>query len=63
MDEESKQILAEVMAIAKAARHRPVNADSEAHRKFQQHTLRTIERLTLKYPFLDFSSEIRLFNS
>jgi len=63
MDEESRQLLIEVMAISKAAQHRPVNANSEAHRKFQQHMLQKIEQLTREYPYLDFSSEIRLFNA
>ena len=63
MDEESGQILAEVSAITKAAQHRPVNAESEAHTKFKQLTLKKIEQLTRKYPFLDFSNEIQLFNS
>jgi hypothetical protein len=60
IDEDSKKIMAGVAAILKAARHRPLHAESTNHKKFRNNTLKQIEHLTALYPFLDFGNEIAL---
>jgi|WetSurSiteA1Bulk_404760.scaffolds.fasta_scaffold00127_9 hypothetical protein len=60
LDETSKKIMADVAAILRAARHRPLHTESTNHKKFRQTTLQQIERLAGLYPFLDFSNEIAL---
>jgi hypothetical protein len=62
IDDKSKAILAELEPVLQAARHRPVNAGSDAHRKFRDKISGKIHEITTKYPFLDFSNEIELFS-
>jgi hypothetical protein len=60
LDQGSKEIMAGVTAVLKAAGHRPLHAESTNHKNFRLRTLKEIERLTARYPFLDFSNEIAL---
>ena len=62
IDDTSKKIIQEVSAILKAAGHRPLNAETFAHKKFRQDTLQKIEQLVKIYPFMDFSREIEIMN-
>jgi hypothetical protein len=60
VDNHSKKLMAGVTAILKAVGHRPLHAETNNHKKFQQNTLKQIEHLTGLYPFLDFSKEIAM---
>lgn len=61
-DETAKSILTELEPMLRASRHRPVNPDSEAHRKFKINMLKKAENLKLRFPFLDLSREMAVFN-
>ncbi|MFR9503858.1 MAG: GSCFA domain-containing protein [Rikenellaceae bacterium] len=52
-------LMSEVMAIVRAASHRPLNPASEAHLKFCQKQLEVIK----KYPNIDFGKEYAYFMS
>jgi hypothetical protein len=58
VDADSKKIMADVSAVAKAAGHRPFHSGTITYKKFKQNTLKKIKELTNTYPFLDFSREI-----
>jgi GSCFA family len=63
VDEPSKLLMAEIETITKAAHHRPLNADSDLHRKFQQTMLKKVETLVGQHSFLNFDDEIQLLGS
>jgi hypothetical protein len=54
VSDESIKIMAELEPVIKALNHRPINPDSEAHKKFLEITKNKIHELSRKYPFLGF---------
>jgi hypothetical protein len=63
MDKESKSIMADVEAVAKAVAHRPLHLGTITYKRFKQNTLKKLEQLTGHYPFLDFSKEKSILQS
>ncbi|HLO59649.1 MAG TPA: GSCFA domain-containing protein [Bacteroidales bacterium] len=54
VSDESTKIMAELEPVIKALNHRPVNPDSQAHKKFRENTQNKIREFSRKYPFLGF---------
>jgi hypothetical protein len=59
MSSESLKISKEVVKIRKAIMHRPVNSTSIEYVKFLSHNLEEINKLTINFPYLNFSNEIK----
>ena len=57
--EATEKLSAQVEEIMRALAHRPFDPDSHAYRDFKSKLLLKIERLTEKYPFFDFSNELK----
>lgn len=62
-DAETKRLNARIEKIAAAARHRPFNPDTEAHRAFAKAQLVAIADLKKEYPDLDFGPEKAVFQA
>lgn len=58
---ESRALLAEIESVRLAKEHRPYQSTSTAHQSFCKATLQRIEAILLRYPTLDFTSEIAYF--
>lgn len=58
---ESIDISKNVIKIRKARQHRPTNPATGEYRKFLRSTLGEINKLTLKFPFLNFEGEKEFF--
>jgi len=58
---ESLKVSKEVVKILKAAMHRPFNNSTSEHNKFIQANLLEIDKLTERFPFLNFSVERTYF--
>lgn len=56
---ESLKVTKEVVKIRKAILHRPVHAESEEYEKFLQYNLAEINKLTINFPYLNFTNEKR----
>lgn len=61
MDANTRKLMKEIDEILQAARHKPRNPDSEAHKKFISENLRKIAEMK-KNNALNFDMEERLFN-
>jgi hypothetical protein len=59
--EESLKVSKEVVKILKASMHRPFNNSTSEHNKFIQANLLEIDKLTERFPFLNFSVERTYF--
>ncbi len=57
IDKESAEISKNVMKIRRAVQHRPSNSGALEYGNFLQTTLREIDKLTITYPNLNFTSE------
>ena len=60
--EESRKLMPRIEEIVTAGRHRPRFPDTEAHKSFKNNFLEKTKSLAEKYPFLDFSEELRHFS-
>lgn len=60
-DKETKLAIKEINKILQAKNHRPVNPESESHKKFKKSQLEYIKKLSSKYKFIDFSDELDFF--
>jgi hypothetical protein len=61
MEKETKDLSEKVVSLIQARDHRPIFRNSPEYKLFIENTLGEISKLTKKYPFLDFSSEIKYF--
>ena len=57
------EIMNEVKKIAQAFKHRPRNINSEKHKEFIKANIELINKLTDKFPHLNFENELKYFNS
>ncbi|MEO8961407.1 MAG: GSCFA domain-containing protein [Ginsengibacter sp.] len=62
LDEASKKALEQIKNIMSAVNHRPFLKESDAHKKFIQAQLLSIQKMEKEYPFVDFSIEKKYFN-
>lgn len=62
LDDASKKFLEKIKNIMSAVNHRPFLKESDAHQKFIQAQLLSIEKMEEEYQFVDFSVEKRYFN-
>lgn len=61
IDVDSKQLMGEIRKIVIAAKHKPFQPETNAHRQFLKSHLEKAKALMGKYPFLDFKKEIAYF--
>ena len=59
--ENTVQLLSQVKKVVTASQHRPFHPTLPAHQTFLKNQLRTIERLTTSHSYLDFQTEVALF--
>ncbi len=59
-DEETRSIASQVEEINRALAHSPINGNSAAHSEFKSKLLLKIETIKGKYPYFDFSKEIKI---
>jgi hypothetical protein len=62
MEKETKDLSEEIASLIQARDHRPIFRNSPEYKMFIDNTLGKIRKLTKKYPFLDFSAEIKYFS-
>ncbi|MFP4024714.1 MAG: GSCFA domain-containing protein [Thiohalospira sp.] len=60
-DDETKRITQDINKILQARSHRPLNPETELHKKFLQSQLKSVEKLSKKYPFIDLTEELVFF--
>ncbi|MCC7244122.1 MAG: GSCFA domain-containing protein, partial [Saprospiraceae bacterium] len=61
--ESSQQLAEEISKIIFAARHRPFRIDTPEHQSFVRQQINNIEKITGKYPDLNFTSELEHFKA
>jgi hypothetical protein len=61
IDEESQLLMQEIRKITIARKHKAFQPDTKAHRDFLNSHIEKTKTLQEKYPFLDFSGELRYF--
>lgn len=59
IDSESKKLTNEIEKIKKALMHRPVNPTSDEYKHFLFYNLNEINKLTINFPYLNFTNEIK----
>jgi hypothetical protein len=57
--ETAKGALGEVEKILQALSHRPIRKGTKEHEKFVDKTVQQMHKVSLKYPNIDFSKEIK----
>lgn len=60
---ETSDIIKEVDKIIQARNHRPLNPDTDSHKKFLENQIEIINKISKKYPFVDFNDESEYFNN
>jgi hypothetical protein len=61
-DADTRQLMEEIKKISIATKHKPFNAQSQQHKQFRQSYFEKVKLLQQRYPYLDFSNEIRYFS-
>ena len=61
-NEETKQLIEEILKIKNAVAHKPFNYESKEHQLFIKKQIETINQLKSKYSFLYFTTEINQLN-
>ncbi len=61
MQDETNSLMKEIAAINLAFQHRPQHPATSRHQSFLANYLERTQKLSLKYPFLDFSRELEYF--
>jgi len=59
----TKTILNDLRKLTKAKTHRPIDPNSESHKRFLGQHLALVTQLVAKYPNLDFKEELAFFSS
>ncbi len=62
IDESSQITMKEINEINAAVNHKPFNPTSASHKKFLQTNFEKVVTLSQKYPYLDFTKELRFFD-
>jgi hypothetical protein len=62
-EKETKDVSEKVGSLIQACNHRPIFRNSPEYKLFIENTLGNIGEMTKKYPFLDFSDEIKYFST
>jgi GSCFA family len=62
IDQESNELMKELRKIVIARRHKPFQADTNAHREFLQSQFRKASQLQQRFPFLDLKEELDYFS-
>lgn len=57
------EIMNEVKKVAQAFKHKPRNINSEKHKEFIKTNIELINKLTVKFPHLNFENELKYFQS
>ena len=63
LDDSESSLRSSVLKIVKAASHRPFNPKAPEHQKFIATQREAINRILKSYPFLDFTSEMEVFEN
>ena len=61
IDESSKELMKEIVKINKAKSHRPMNPSTDTYRDFLKNTIKKIESLQKKHPYLNLDEELLYF--
>jgi hypothetical protein len=61
-DDETNLLYAEIKNIINAKKHRPVNEQAEAHKKFKSNILTICAHLSKEHPYIDFTDELLFFS-
>ncbi len=61
--DESKKIIEDIVPLARAYNHKPFDKNSEGYEQFILHLQRLVEKLSNKYPFINFNAEKDLMDS
>jgi hypothetical protein len=61
MEKETVDLSVKVGSLLQARNHRPIYRNSQEYKQFIENTLDEIRKTAKKYPFLDFSAEIKYF--
>lgn len=62
IDDASKQLMKEIAVIVAGHNHKAFNPLSEQHKKFLQANLDKVNKLSSRYPYIDFETEIKFFS-
>ena len=62
-EKETTDIIKEIDKIILARNHRPLNPDTENHKKFLNKQVEIIKKFSKKFPFIDFKKERKYFES
>jgi hypothetical protein len=62
-EKETMEIIDEVSKVLLAKNHRPINPNTENHRKFRERQVKFIDDLSAKYPFINLETESRFFKN
>lgn len=60
-EKDTTEIITEVNQIIQAKNHRPLNPNTNNHKKFLQNQIAKIKELSFKYSYIDFSKELKYF--
>lgn len=60
-EKDTMEIIDNVNKVLLAKNHRPLNPNTENHRKFRERQVKFIEQLNAKYPFINLESESQFF--
>ncbi|MFH0893470.1 MAG: GSCFA domain-containing protein [Bacteroidota bacterium] len=61
IEQESLKTIPAVEKVIRAAAHKPLHPADSTLKSFSENMLKEIHRLTIEFPFLDFSAEIEIF--
>lgn len=61
-DDETNLLYAEIKNIINAKKHRPVNEQAEAHKKFKNNIRAICAHLSKEHPYIDFTDELLFFS-
>ncbi|HSH50672.1 MAG TPA: GSCFA domain-containing protein [Bacteroidales bacterium] len=60
-NEDTKGVIQDIYKIVLAKNHRPLNPETEQHKKFLKAQIKQITKLSKEYPFVDLSEELIFF--
>ncbi len=62
IDEDSQKLMQEIKPMIIAAKHKPFQPETNAHKQFLQTHFEKAKNLLEQYPFIDLSKEIKYFS-
>ncbi len=60
-EKDTNEIIEDVSKVLLAKNHRPLNPNTENHRRFRERQVKFIDDLSAKYPFINLETESRFF--